>query len=133
MYNYELSYYSYEDSQKYLLQSKSKYTKIQFENLVAEVGTDLILKAHKILKERNLDTPLEIVQMAVRLTMDNLGFSDIITYIKDILISDYGFEEITVEATVQCDGWNSLLNDKNNYSKKTAFEKTFKRMWENKK
>ena len=90
---YELSYGSYEDSERYLLQKERKLGDRPFDDDVHEATL-------KVIKEKMTDG---------KVSKYELHFDSLIDPVKNKLVEDYGYTEILPDATFNIFGWASVV------------------------
>jgi hypothetical protein len=92
-YIYNLGYHSYEESENYQLYHHKKFSKNDFEELVAKATADVI-KNHLPKND------------------EHISFQDIIFSVRSVLIRKLGFKEVKFAATFNVFGWPDILDKK---------------------
>lgn len=91
-YIYNLGYHSYEESDYYQLYHHKKFSKNEFEQLVAK-ATLCVIKKHPHKKGQHI------------------SFQDVIFEVRDVLIRKFGFQEVEFTATFSVFGWPDILDE----------------------
>jgi len=95
---YQVGYYSYEESPKYLLKSEKLYTKKQFDDLVSDCYQKAYLISKKDFeKDKILDNML-------------LQVEDLLEEVIKILKNDFGFETFNPVCEFMPFGWASVTD-----------------------
>lgn len=108
-YNYQIGYWSHEDSINKTLTHEKFFTKEQFNDLVS----DCFVKAFNM--RYKMDSELDDDDFT---TEKNYSISDLIGQVIDDLINHFGFQEITHQSSFFSFGWSNL-NDTSGWNSET--------------
>lgn len=93
MHIYNLGYHTYEESDYVQLYHKKKYSKKEFEKVVAKAAVS-VLKNSKNKKE------------------NKISFQDIFFSLIEGLVEQFGFKEVKFDAEFSVFGWANILDEK---------------------
>lgn len=112
MHTYEISYFSYEDSSKFILSHSKSFTQEEFDEIVSNCYVEAYLQ-HKNTEEfiEHQNYMKENSELYDDNNIERINFDDLIIIVKDILITKFSFVEIKPTIKFNVFGWGTIDKD----------------------